>query len=65
MPYCIETLKGRAQSIVSYHDFNGTPSADELRYLLVRMKDTGRGRLQTGDHGAQLRGQCQDITTGP
>ena len=41
LPYCLDALKGRAQAIVSYHDFNGTPSLDELRYILVRMNDAG------------------------
>jgi len=34
-------IKGKAELIISYHDFQSTPSLDELEYIIVRMRDAG------------------------
>ncbi|MCJ7605235.1 MAG: type I 3-dehydroquinate dehydratase [Dehalococcoidales bacterium] len=37
----VEKVKGRAECLVSYHDFEKTPPPDELRYIILRQQDAG------------------------
>lgn len=37
----VAQVKGWAECLVSYHDFDKTPPPDELRYIILRQQDAG------------------------